>query len=557
MKQHWQGQSEKEFKRESEVFNSRAEKFKLIFNASPDMIFILSHQGLILDANESALAVYEYQHEDIFGKSYEKLLTKCTHIKNTRRLIESVNKGAEIDYEWMSQTRSGKEIPVDVRLRSLKVADDEQKSAIVLILRDISGKQKAAQAISSLARATNIRALDSFLEESARALSTLYGTKYAFIGRLMADERSIKTLVVLKEGKVIPNFIYSLDDTPCAKVIEKQAALISKNACGLYPKDELLLQMKVESYFGVSMIAENKKMGLVVLLDDQPLEVEEWAESILELFANRLAVEIERYEVTQKLKANQEHLEQLVQQRTQLIEEQSHIIKQNNIDLEEANKEMKSFCYSVSHDLRAPLRGISGFSDVILEDYEDKLDELGKEYLNRIKDSTTNMASLIDGMLQLSRVSHYQEEGKETINLSVLAEELMMSFLSVEKDRAVNVTIQENLEVEADRSLVIILLQNLLGNAWKYTSKINNAKIEFAQERIKDKNVFVIRDNGAGFDMTHAEILFEPFKRLHGESEFSGSGIGLATVKKIVDLHGGTIWGESLEQSGATFYFTL
>lgn len=561
MEQRVQEPSIKEFKLESEEFNSRAEKFKLIFNASPDMIFILSHTGLILDANDAALVAYEYKHDQIFGMSYEKLLTKNAHVKNARKLFDSVNNGAEIDYEWITQTQTGRKISVDIRLRSLKLSDDEEKSAVVLILRDISSKQKADEAIKSLTRATNINEFEGFLKESVRSLAQLYGTKFVFIGRLLPGEKSVSTLSVWAGDQFVDNFTYGLADTPCKDVVDMKSAFISENACELYPEDKLLADMGVQSYFGVSMVAERKKMGLLVLMDDKPLVVEEWAEPILGLFANRLAAEIERFEATQELKQNQEHLEELVKERTKTIEEQTNTIKQKNLELEEANKEMKSFCYSVSHDLRAPLRGISGFSDVIMEDYKDKLNEEGVDYLNRIKNSTVNMASLIDGMLQLSRVSHHSKGEVEEVSLSLIAEETMMTLSSIDKDRNVDIKIQADLVVMAERDLMIILLQNLLGNAWKYTSKSEAVKIEFFKAEIKGREVFVVKDNGAGFDMNYIEMLFEPFKRLHGDSEFLGSGIGLATVKKIIDLHGGKIWAESpvdsSTQSGAAFYFIL
>lgn len=547
----------KKFKLESEEFNSRAEKFKLIFNASPDMIFILSHSGLVLDANEAALTTYEYTHEQVFGMSYEKLLPKSAHIKNVRKLFDTVNRGADIDYEWMTQTSSGKKIPADIRLRSLKLSENEEKSAIVLILRDITAKQKADEAISSLARATNLMAFNDFLKESVRSLAELYGTKFAFIGRLQPDKKHVSTLVVWAGDRFIDNFTYPLDGTPCKDVLDLKVELIPDGAAERYPDDEMLIQMGIQSYFGHPMIAEGKMMGLVSVMDDSKLEVEEWVGPVLGLFANRLAVEIERFELTQELQKSKENLEELVKLRTQKIEEQADIIKENNLALEEANKEMKSFCYSVSHDLRAPLRGISGFSDVILEDYEDKLDEIGKDYLNRIKDSTVNMASLIDGMLQLSRVSHHQDFELGEVDLSLIAEEIMLGLSSFDKDRNVSTKIQNGIVAHADRGLIIILLQNLLGNAWKYTAKSESAQIEFYKEKVDGREVFILKDNGAGFNMTHVGILFEPFKRLHGESEFTGSGIGLATVKKIVEIHEGEIWAEARVGEGSTFYFTL
>ena len=544
----------KEFKLESEEFNSRAEKFKLIFNASPDMIFILGHNGLVLDANQAALDIYEYDGSDVFGLNFVELLANTELEKNATKLFNSAQRGGEIDYEWLTKTKTGKIIPTEIRLRSLKLTKEETFSTVVLILRDISLKQKADEAIHSLARATNLLKFNEFLNESVKALANIYGTKFVFIGRLLEDKKNIQTLSVLAGGHLVENFVYALKDTPCDEVLNQKVNLIADSVCELYPKDELLIQMGIESYYGTSMIAEGKKVGLVVLLHDKPLIIEEWAEPILELFANRLAVEIERYDVTQKLKKNQEHLEELVRKRTQQIEEQAKDIAITNVALEEANKEMQSFCYSVSHDLRAPLRGISGFSDIVLEDYKDKLDEEGVDCLTRIKDSTVSMSSLIDGMLQLSRVSHYELNKFEEINISVLVEEILVSMTSAETGRDVKFTIQENLVINGERGLIIILLQNLIGNAWKYTSKSKSAHIRLFSEYIDEKEVYVIKDNGAGFNMEHAAGLFEPYKRLHGVSEFPGSGIGLATVKKVIDMHGGKIWAESIVGEGASFY---
>lgn len=549
--------SQKDFKIESEKFNSRAEKFKLIFNASPDMIFILGHNGRVLDANQAAMSTYGYDDKKVFGMSFEDLIAEESSIKNARKLFDSAQRGSEIDYEWLTKTKDGKTIPAEIRLRSLKLSDDEERSAVVLILRNISVKQKADEAIHSLARATNLLEFDEFLKESVMSLANIYGTKFVFIGRLLDDKKSVQTMSVLAGGEFVDNFVYALKDTPCDEVLSQKINLVSEGVCELYPKDELLVQMGIESYYGSSMIAEGKKVGLVVLLHDKPLFIEEWAEPILELFANRLAVEIERYDVTQELKKNQEHLEELVVQRTQQIEEQTEEIARKNADLEEANKEMKSFCYSVSHDLRAPLRGISGFSEIMLDDYEDKLDAEGKNYLSRIQDSTVSMASLIDGMLQLSKVSHHEGAEIEEVNLSVLAEEILVSMKSVESGRNIRYTIQGDMVINGDRGLFVILLQNLIGNAWKYSSKSKSAHIQFYTEKIDEQQVFIIKDNGAGFNMDYADGLFEPFKRLHGVSEFAGSGIGLATVKKVIEIHGGKIWAESEVGKGATFYFTL
>jgi PAS domain S-box-containing protein len=227
---------------------------------------------------------------------------------------------------------------------------------------------------------------------------------------------------------------------------------------------------------------------------------------------------------------------------------------QNEERLRAAVTELDAFAYSVSHDLRAPLRSIDGFSQVLLEDYADKLDDAGKEALARIRAATQRMGALIDDLLKLSRVSR-GELRTETVDLSALAAGIAREF----RGRDVHITIAPGLVVQGDPRLLRIALENLLGNAWKYTSKRRDARIEFgALERPGGgERVFYVRDNGAGFDMQYADKLFGAFQRLHGANEFEGTGVGLATVQRILRRHGGRIWAEAKVDEGATFYFTV
>ena len=235
-------------------------------------------------------------------------------------------------------------------------------------------------------------------------------------------------------------------------------------------------------------------------------------------------------------------LEQRVQKRTD--------------QLEGANKELESFAYSVSHDLRAPLRGIDGFSQVLLEDYEEKLDEEGKDYLGRIRSGTQRMGHLIDDLLRLSRLTR-SEMRHEPVNLSTLAEKVSVALRESGSERKVMFDITPNLKAHGDRYLLGVAIENLLNNAWKFTGSHDQARIEFGVEKLEGKNAYFIRDDGVGFDMAYADKLFGAFQRLHGTTEFPGSGIGLATVQRIIHRHGGQIWAESKVGEGATFYFTL
>ncbi len=225
-------------------------------------------------------------------------------------------------------------------------------------------------------------------------------------------------------------------------------------------------------------------------------------------------------------------------------------------ELERKNKELEAFSYSVSHDLRAPLRSIDGFSKILLEDYAAELDLKGQGYLQRVRVAAQRMAELIDDLLLLSRVSR-SELRREHVDLSGMAHLVVAELQRSDPDRSVEARVEEGLFVDADGRLMKIVLENLLGNAWKFTGKVQDATIEFAVRNLPDGKAYAVRDNGAGFNKVHAEKLFNPFQRLHSEADFPGTGIGLASVHRIIDRHGGRVWAEGAVGAGATFFFTL
>jgi two-component system, NtrC family, sensor kinase len=220
------------------------------------------------------------------------------------------------------------------------------------------------------------------------------------------------------------------------------------------------------------------------------------------------------------------------------------------------NIELEAFSYSVSHDLRAPLRSIDGFSKLLLDGYRDKIDAKGQDYLQLVRESAQRMGELIDDLLLLSRVGR-AGLSRDHIDLSEIARGVSEELKKKDPDRHILWCIEDQLLVEADSGLMRVAFDNLLGNAWKFTSKVSAPRIEVGTSQQEGVRVFYVRDNGAGFNMEYAEKLFSPFQRLHTESEFEGTGIGLATVYRIVDRHGGRIWAESAVDHGATFYFTI
>lgn len=250
----------------------------------------------------------------------------------------------------------------------------------------------------------------------------------------------------------------------------------------------------------------------------------------------------ERKKAEEELKRHRENLEGLVKERT--------------IALEGLNKEMEAFIYSVSHDLRAPLRITAGFIEALKKNYAEKLDDQGRDYLERVIKSSSKMNRLVEELLNLSRISR-QDVKREKFDMSALASSIFSDFQETDRGRKVDIFIQRGLSPQADPDLMKIALTNLLGNAWKFTSKTEKARIEFGTFECEGETVYYVKDNGAGFDSQNKEKIFLPFHRLHTDQEFEGTGIGLSIVDRIIFKHGGRVWIEGEVGKGAVVYFTL
>lgn len=250
----------------------------------------------------------------------------------------------------------------------------------------------------------------------------------------------------------------------------------------------------------------------------------------------------ERKEAERKLQEYSEHLEDMVEERTH--------------NLTAVNQELESFCYSVSHDLRSPLRSIDGFSQALLEDYSNDLEGMGKDYLNRVRSSTQRMGQLIDDLLKLSRVVR-SNMNRSSVDMISLARNVEAQLHERYPDRDVEFVISGDLCVAGDERLLLAMFENLLGNAWKFTANAISARVELGELEQEGRKVYYVKDNGAGFDEAYVHKLFEPFQRLHSMQEYEGTGVGLATVQRIIRRHGGEVWAEGKVDQGATVYFTL
>lgn len=410
-------------------------------------------------------------------------------------------------------------------------------------LFDITQHKQAENVINALAKSASVHNSDEFFRECVMNLANVYDAKFAFIGLLNADKKSVTTFTVWANGSCAENFTYELEGTPCKDILDLSRELVPKDAALEYPSDQMLLDMGIDSYYGAPLISsDNTVMGLVSVMDDKPMELNQFSSPILGLFASRIAAEIERKRASDALWKLNNTLELRVETRTS--------------QLSSAYREMESFSYSVSHDLRAPLRSIDGFSSALMDDYADAIDKTGKNYLSRIRENAQRMGKLIDDLLNLSRIVRC-ELNMEEISLSQIASNVFSKHNELTKTGNISFKNNNKHAAYGDPNLINLLFENLISNALKYTSKQNNAVIEFDAIQENSKTIHYIRDNGIGFDMQYADKLFKPFQRLHDQREFEGTGVGLATVKRILHRHNGDIWFDAEPDKGATFYFTF
>jgi PAS domain S-box-containing protein len=352
-------------------------------------------------------------------------------------------------------------------------------------------------------------------------------------------------------------FLNATDDLAFVKDADLRYLLINDALAGFFGRDaadvvgrtdEELMPPGPSAACRASDLAALDKGGVVVSYENASERVYESRKFPVSLTDGSRGVGGYLHDITDRRRAEDEvarlhaDLERRVQERT--------------AELEAANQELESFSYSVSHDLRAPLRAIDGFSLVLLEDYGDALDETGREHLDRIRNADQKMGVLIDSLLRLSRLNRGELQ-RESVDLGHLAQGVAEALRQNEPEREVQFVIPSGLTVFADRTLVRVLLENLLGNAWRFTGRHETARIEVGAAATEAGHAFYVRDDGAGFDMAYAGKLFGAFQRLHTPGEFEGTGIGLATVQRIVRRHGGLVWAYGEVEKGATFWFTL
>jgi light-regulated signal transduction histidine kinase (bacteriophytochrome) len=311
----------------------------------------------------------------------------------------------------------------------------------------------------------------------------------------------------------------------------------------------LLRSLELHSALVVPLRTRDRTLGAITLVSSEPGRYSQADLPLLEDVAHRAATAIDNarlYRVAREAEAALRQLNAELERR----------VAERTAELQAANKELEAFAYSVSHDLRAPLRSLDGFSQILVQRYGDALDEAGQRYLAHVRGAAQDMGQLIDALLRLARTTRAQMH-REQLDLRELGQAVVAELVRADPERAITITIGDGLIVDGDRQLLRVVLENLLGNAWKFTRQRDDSHIEIGRTEDSGRAVYFVHDNGAGFDMQYADKLFGAFQRLHSAAEFEGLGIGLATVQRIIHRHGGQVWAEGKEGEGATFYFTL
>ncbi len=318
-------------------------------------------------------------------------------------------------------------------------------------------------------------------------------------------------------------------------------------------------QRQLHSFVGMPIVNEKALLAVLALGSSRPFRFGAVEQSVLDSFIAQVAIALQNAQLFQQIQHQTHDLTQINLDLHREIRERSWTeteLRRRTVQLEAANAELDAFAYSISHDLRAPLRSLAGFSRALIEDYGDKFTGDALDYLTRIGRASQRMGQMIDDLLTLSRSTRGELQW-EQVDLSALAATVAAELGAYAPDRHIAWEIQSQVITQGDPRLLRIVLENLLHNAWKFTSKHAIATIAFGSQQTDGETVYFVRDDGAGFDMAYADKLFGIFQRLHGMTEFEGSGIGLATVARLVHRHGGRVWAEGCEEQGATFYFTL
>ena len=385
----------------------------------------------------------------------------------------------------------------------------------------------------------------AYLEHFVLQFGELFAADQAVIAVLDGNDRArLRTLAMNTDGELAAELLWPLPGSPGADVINGPTACSFRTGVQeKFPQDRILRETGADSYLGVPLVATSGDvLGMIILMGRKAIADDLLAIEIATLFADRVVAEIERLN----------HDTTSAPGRDQAEKRMRHL----EDELQRARKELETFTYAASHDLRGPLRAIGGFAETLALDYGDQLDHVARDYLHRIRNNARQMDQLINALQTMSRVTRHALRPSR-VDVSRLCHRILDRLQQRNPERRVSVSVQENIEACADPDLLQMAIEQLLANAWKFTANVDHARIEFSARNQDGETLYCLKDNGAGFSMAYADKLFEMFQRLHGQQAFDGIGAGLATVRRIVERHGGSVWAEGEVGKGASIYFTL
>ena len=428
----------------------------------------------------------------------------------------------------------------------------DSKPAIQTSFIDISQRKTAEEALHQLASGVSSATGNEFFRALVSYLVDILKADYAFVGRLKEnDPDTIRTVAFCDHGRIAGNFEYSLSGSPCETVVGRNVCVYPSGVCLEFPRDRPLVEKGIECYIGTPLFdSRGAPLGLISVMYAEPQSDTSMRANLVQIFADRAAAEIDRlreeearHDAEAELRKLNEELEERVAQRT--------------AELEISNRELESFSYSVSHDLRAPLRHVAGYVQLLEKTARDRLSDQDRRYLDTIAQSSQRMGDLIDHLLEFSRIGR-AEIRSAAVDLEELLDDVLAELAPELNGRSVEWRREPLPVVSGDRKMLRLVLANLVANAIKFTRPRDPARISITSEPGENgETVIIVRDNGVGFNMKYADKLFGVFERLHAASEFEGSGIGLANVRRIVHRHGGRTWAHSRAEGGASFYVSL
>jgi PAS domain S-box-containing protein len=532
------------------------ERYRFLFESAPIGITVSDRNARILEVNNQMCEMTGYARDELLTMRSPQLHPSESDSAPIRAELERTGRVA--NREVVIGRKDGTRFTA---LLNVQPGELGGQQVYFRTLRDITERKRAEEKLRSYTQRLELlhefdkailgaRSAERIAESVLIQTRKLTGCERASItlfdqasGTARVIALDVSTATRVGAGKEI-----ALSDMPLAELARGNTVRVEDIAAmaNPTPTHRALLAEGVRSIMNVPLVVQGELLGALNLGSERVFGFGSDEEEVANQLAAQISIALHQARLEEELRRRASELEDRVAERT--------------AQLEAANRELEAFSYSVSHDLRAPLRSLDGFSQALLEDYAGALDAAAQEHLRRIRGASQRMARLIDDLLQLSHVTRGELQ-RERVDMSRMADEVMTEIRAAEPGRAVEFRTAPGLAGRADPRLIRIVLVNLLGNAWKFTAGKADARIEFGgrppgRESRLTETLFV-RDNGAGFDMNYAGKLGAPFQRLHTESEFPGSGIGLATAQRIIQRHGGRIWWESVPGQGATFYFTL